>query len=147
MSDPGEVARHWGGPVPSHLKHGPQTRAAKVYGCDCRLCLPSGKRRPAKGQGQSARQRQRASRERLRGQPVPPHVRHGTYPYQYYRCRCDVCRAAVREARQRRLLRGREGWHGHWHEGPDTTTVHWPPRNLDEPWLCPDCGKFKVIPS
>lgn len=83
--------KYWGAPVPGHLKHGDDSYAAKVYGCDCRDCLPSGRRRAAKGQGMSARQREINLRANKKGKPVPPGTRHGIYAYKIYRCQCDIC--------------------------------------------------------
>lgn len=131
--------RHWGAPVPSHLKHGEGTYAMKVYGCDCPVCLPSGRRRSAAGEGKPQTQRSRELRNRKRGQPVPPGTKHGVYPYGTYGCRCDVCSAAhsATDARRRAAHRDRSaGW---FLVGPETTTIHWPPVGVGI-WTCPTCG-------
>lgn len=133
------VDRYWGLPVPSHLKHGTNTWAAKVYGCDCKLCLPSGKRRSRNGEGKSARQRQRESRARLLGQPVPPDVKHGVYAYHMYGCRCPTCRGARSDQQYRRKNRWRETSRGEWTERDGKDIIHWPPRDAEYPWVCPTC--------
>lgn len=136
-----EVARFWGLPVPGHLKHGNATRAANVYGCDCKACLPSGKRR---GKGTPAVERNRKSRQRLAGQPVPPGTKHGLYAYTVYRCRCSPCRAAKAEEKQRRDNAWRADARGDWVDGDPMTVVHWPPRGFGW-WECPQCHeKFEM---
>lgn len=136
MTHAREVELHWGAPVPAHLKHGSNTYASRVYGCSCRSCLPSGRRRPAKGQGAPRREVHRRSRNRLNGRPVPPGVKHGIYTYNVYGCRCDTCR----ETSARRLYRQRRAWrataHGRWVEHGDTTTICWPPAGAGPDWAC-----------
>lgn len=146
LSNADRRAQCWGLPVPEGLGHGMNTVAKKFYGCDCSVCLPSGQRRPPKGEGKGLAQRQRESRERLRGKPVPDHVRHGPYAYKVYRCRCDVCVARRHEAVAAMAAKKRRG-RGHWHDDVErgVTVVHWPPADLSEPWLCPTCD-YKIIP-
>lgn len=145
-----QVAKYWGAPVPSHLKHGKGTFAKKVYGCDCRDCLPSGRRnRRSDGKPFTPRERRLRSRMKLRGKPVPPGVKHGIYTYNVYQCRCDDCRAANRAERVRTENRWRKTARGHWstevRDGKQVEVIHWPPATLDEAWICPDCD-YKIIP-
>lgn len=143
-----EVARFWGLPVPSHLKHGQNTRAARTYGCDCSLCLPSGRRNRPRGQRMSSSERQKRLRAKKLGTPVPE-GRHGSHGYHVYGCRCDICRAARRDAGEKKRNAWRETARGHWHTeeraGVELDVLHWPPANLDEPWLCEVCD-YKIIP-
>lgn len=137
------VARYWGLPVPGHLKHGVRTTAARFYGCDCKLCLPSGKRR---GPGTPQAERQRKSVQRLRGTPVPPDLKHGIYVYRAYGCKCDVCRAAKAANKRQVDNRWRATACGDWQDGAELTTVHWPPRGFGW-WECPHCAeKFEMRP-
>lgn len=145
-----QVARYWGLPVPGHLQHGKGTFAKKVYGCDCVECLPSGRRRQVNGgRPLTGRERRMRSRHNLKGKPVPPGVKHGIYTYNVYGHRCDDCLAASRAERERRENRWRETARGHWstaiRDGHEVDVIHWPPAELDEPWICPDC-EYKIIP-
>lgn len=134
--------RHWGLPAPAHLQHGPGTRACQIYGCSCSTCLPSGRRRKPHGKGDSSTVRQRRSRHKLKGKPVPPGVKHGIYAFKYYGCKCEDCQAANRE----RLHRQRHPWmyretRGHWSTRGDLTVLHWPPAAAGKDWTCPECGE------
>lgn len=142
------VDKHWGLPVPEGLRHGRNTKACRVYGCSCKVCLPSGRRNARKGEvAKSHSERQREMRERLRGTPVPPTVKHGPYAYRTYACRCDVCM----EAKRAKGRRDRQGPPGRAVRSPHPTemgitVVHWPPAPLTEPWACPHCD-FKAFPA
>lgn len=122
--------RCWGLPVPSHLKHGKGTRACDVYGCDCKACLPSGRRtwkNSESGERAMTRaERQRKSRKKLRGQPVPEGTKHGVYTYRTYGCPCAACKAANRQDRHKR----RNAWMytatGHWSVGGGKDRIWWP---------------------
>lgn len=139
----------WGGPVPDHLKHGPNKRAARIYGCDCTVCLPSGKRCAPKGAGLSKAERAKRLRIAKKGQPVPEGTKHGPYAYKIYGCRCDVCRASTSTVRKRRRDRAPEGRQriGHWtrHVERGLDIIHWPAVNT-EPWACPECGEKIGVP-
>lgn len=102
-------------------------------GCRCKVCK-AGKQKIAG-----------ASRRALRGKTPN---KHGIYGYRVYGCRCKVCVGARNEERDRARVAERASWRGHYHNDAErgVTVVHWPPRELDEPWLCPDCD-FKVIPA
>lgn len=136
-------AKFWGLPVPPHLIHGQNRRAGNIYGCDCELCLPSGRRLKERGRPLTRQERTRRSRQNLYGKPVPPGVKHGIYTYRVYGCTCEACRAANRAERWRAKNRWRETARGHWstaiRDGHQVDVIHWPPAELDEPWLCPDC--------
>lgn len=143
------IDRHWGLPVPDGAKHGRNTKAARVYGCDCGVCLPSGRRQGRRGEGptKTSTERQREMRERLRGKPVPPTTKHGNYAYRTYGCRCDVCVGAKRAKNSRerqgppgRAVRIQGGEKG-------ITVVHWPPAILEETWQCPHCDFKAEVPA
>ncbi len=135
------VARHWGLPVPGHLKHGKGSYAGKVYGCACPLCLPSGRRATRPDRIPTHAERQRRLRTAKRRRPVPAGTKHGIYAYQVYQCRCDVCVKVHAE----NLARHRNAWRatarGHWSDLPDVTVVHWPPTGTGADWVCPHCGR------
>ena len=137
-------AAKWGAPVPAHLKHGPNLYAAKVYGCPCKVCLPTGRRKWKNIEGatgpKSHADRQRALRQRKKGQPVPPGTKHGEYAYRVYGCRCKVCKAATAEHADRMRNRWRETAHGRWTTVGVYETICWPPKNADPDWVCPSCG-------
>ena len=138
--------RYWGKPVPEGAKHGQASFAAKVYGCDCRACLPSGRRNWKNIEGAtgpvSKTERGRRLRANKRGEPVPPGTKHGRYTRKVYACKCDVCKNAENTARRA----ARESWrataHGRWEQiGPYKTGIDvicWPPRDADPDWQCPD---------
>lgn len=148
MSEPSPITiqrrkdrdRHWGMPVPEHLKHGSGTRAARIYGCDCKTCLPTGRRwrKTNEKPTPTHRDRQKKLREAKKGQPVPPDVKHGVYAYSVYGHRCDICRAAAAATFARRQNRWRETATGHWDDAGEMTVLHWPPRGVGM-WECPDC--------
>lgn len=114
--------------VPEGLVHGRNSRACRIYRCDCKACLPSGKRRPEVGTPQKERNRQ--LRERKWGTPVPEGTRHGRYAYRTYGCRCDVCVAAQEASRPRAESTAVER--------NDVTVMHWPPIG-EGMWECPVC--------
>lgn len=135
----------WGMPVPGHLKHGQGSRSAKVYGCECEACWPSGIRY-VKGVLTPHAERQKALRERKQGQPVPAEVKHGIYAYRVYGCRCDICVATNRRARKRQRSTWRNTTTGHWGSSKDATgapldVLHWPPVGHGD-WTCPSCGQL-----
>jgi len=132
--------KFWGLEVPEGRVHGPNSRSRRVYGCKCLACVPSGKTRPAKGEGMPQAERNRRLRQAKKGKPVPPTVKHGKYAYRTYGCRCDVCRAASERARSTHTWERKT--HGVWTEGPRTTTLCWPPRNAGPDWRC-DCGRIR----
>lgn len=126
--------KFYGLPVPPHLEHGKLT-AKSIYGCDCKVCLPSGRRNRINGDRLSRRDRSKRLRDSKRGQPVPEGVKHGVYAYNVYGHRCEICRAEHKDARRRTEMRKRRG---EWINRPDgITVVHWPAR---EGWACPDCA-------
>ena len=133
--------KKWGLPVPPHLKHGSNTYAAKVYGCPCKVCLPSGRRKWLHIEGEQAPQshveRQRRLRARKKGTPVPPGTKHGEYTYRVYSCRCTICKAATAEHSERMRNRWRETAHGRWTTVGDYETICWPPKNAGPEWTCP----------
>lgn len=135
-----EKARHWGAPVPPHLKHGRNTYAFKVYGCDCLVCLPAGKRRVMTPGGTPAKERNRKLRENKWGKPVPPGVKHGIYAYKVYGCRCDICKTAANSQREEYRNTWRTRATGSWSKQGKADVLHWPPvgRGI---WTCPDCGQ------
>lgn len=135
----GDRRRFWGGPVPEGLKHGPTTRASRIYGCPCTLCLPSGKRKH-RGNPEPHKVRQKRLRATKKGQPVPPGVKHGVYAARTYLCHCDICRSALRVTRHRKRTAWRETATGSWHDGPKKTVLHWPPVGQGR-WTCPECGQ------
>lgn len=120
-----------GAPMPKGLKHGPQSWARRVYQCGCRECLPSGKRRPAKGRGATQAEKARRLRENKRGKPVPDTVKHGKYAYKVYACRCDVCRAAAQKGRSGPDI-------SQYAEQGEVSVIHWPPIG-EGMWECPAC--------
>lgn len=124
--------RFWGLPVPPHLKHG-GSRAKGVYGCDCKACLPSGRRNKLDGEPLTSTERSRKLRENKKGEPVPPDVKHGIYGYDVYSCRCEVC---VEASNSRRRVDWRlRNSYGEWIQREDgVTIVHWP-RGVS----CPIC--------
>jgi hypothetical protein len=135
-----DVAKHWGLPVPSTVPHGSH-RAARVYGCACGLCLPSGRRRQVLEDRTLTRQeRQARSRRNLWGTPVPADVRHSTYTYNIYGCRCELCSKANSAANARQRNAWRKTARGVWTELPDRVILHWKPRTAGPDWVCPDCG-------
>lgn len=131
--------KYYGLPVPAHLKHGQNSRACRIYGCDCKACLPSG-RRVIRGRRMSGAERQRKLRQAKKGKPVPPTVKHGVYASRVYGCPCDICRAARNRVLKRQ--RAKRHWKttavGIWTTVFDTTTIHWPPVGQGT-WTCPDC--------
>lgn len=132
--------RYWGLPVPSHLKHGPNSRAVRIYGCDCKTCLPSGKRYKQPGGPITHKDRQKKLRETKKGKPVPEGTKHGVYAYRTYGCKCDICRAA----RSRKSHQEKNPWmyrptRGHWVEKDGVTSLCWPPATAGTDWEC-DCG-------
>jgi cytochrome c5 len=143
-----EQARLWGKPVPPHIRHHQRGRSRYVYGCTCELCIPPGLHPGGPRLGENAltgAERRKRSREKLRGKPVPSHVKHGIYAAQVYRCPCDVCHKAKLAQREAQRNRWRETSHGHWVDLPSGFTVlHWPPANAQPGWECPECGE---VPS
>lgn len=131
--------RDWGTPVPEHLRHGTRTMASDIYGCDCRECLPSGRRRPPRGEGLTRVERERRLRKNKRGQPVPPGS-HGIYGYKIYGCRCDFCEKANRDASRKQRASWRDTAVAHWGTRGGMDVVHWPPVG-EGTWSCPDCGQ------
>jgi hypothetical protein len=135
--------KHWGAPVPEGLKHGTNTYAAQVYGCDCRVCLPSGRRRAAPGEGIPRNERNRKLREAKLGKPVPPGVKHGPYAYKTYGCRCDICKQANRRQRKRgrmAWLASATGFYDFAAGGGEVDVIHWPPVGVGM-WTCNTCGQ------
>lgn len=137
---------HWGLPVPPGCKHGQGTWAAKVYGCDCKKCLPTGRRLRPRGQRIPHAERQQKLRESKHGQPVPPSVKHGIYAYKIYGCRCDPCVLASNARRRRRTWAWLKNATGHYAfaakkdaDNFDVDVIHWPPAGTGI-WTCPDCG-------
>lgn len=138
--------RHWGAPVPPHLKHGPATAAMKVYGCDCEVCLPSGRRYWQNTEGATGPapyiERDKKMRTAKRGTPVPANVKHGVYAYRVYACRCPVCMAARQANDERRrwlwLWRARGTWTMRRdEEGNELDVICWPPATAGPDWRCP----------
>lgn len=128
--------RYWGAPVPPHLKHGQATYVAQIYGCACKICLPSGRRR-GKGVTPPAI-RQKKSREKLRGTPVPPGTKHGVYTYKVYGCRCPLCQ----DAHRLQVHRHNNPWmyrptRGRWTVDGEKTILCWPPAGAAPDWKCP----------
>lgn len=134
----------WGTPVPPGVKHGPNTHAAKYRGCDCRVCLPSGRRTWRNTEGATGPKDRNAHhgalRARKKGTPVPENVKHGVYGYRIYGCRCEACRAAIREVGLRQRNAWREKSHGRWTTVGEFETICWPPRDAGPNWVCPSCG-------
>lgn len=132
---------HWGAPVPAHLKHGPNTYAGQVYGCNCKTCLPSGKRKWKNTEGASGPkshvERQRQLRADKKGTPVPAGTKHGEYAYRVYNCRCAICKAATAEHADRMRNRWRATAHGRWTTVGETEMICWPPKNAGPDWVCP----------
>lgn len=126
-----------GTPMPKGLKHGPQSWARRVYQCGCKECLPSGKRRPAKGTGATQTEKSKRLRHNKRGKPVPDTVKHGRYAYKVYACRCDECRAAAARARRPAAVRSRVDVSAYDDRG-EITVIHWPPVG-EGMWECPAC--------
>lgn len=139
--------RYWGAPVPPNLKHGQVTYVAKVYGCACSACLPSGKRTyrndEARERPFTPTERRKRSRHNLRGKPVPEGVKHGIYTYKVYQCRCAPCCQAEAD----RKSRARPPWQakarGRWTESKDSAgfpvdVICWPPAGAGPDWKCPD---------
>ena len=137
--------KFWGLEPPPHLKHGPATWAAKVYGCPCSTCLPSGKRTWKHTEGAtgplSGTERGRRLRASKRGQPVPEGTKHGGYASRVYGCKCEVCRGAnaaekhEKDNAWRALARGRwqtigDRWRG-------IEVICWPPKDAGPDWVCP----------
>lgn len=117
--------------IPDGLKHGTESRARRIYKCGCIECLPSGRRKPAKGEGQTNAERDRALRQRKKGKPVPEGTAHGNYAYRTYQCRCEVCRAAAAEKRRKAPKPKRVTVDG-------LGVFHWPPVG-EGMWECPTC--------
>lgn len=131
---------HWGTPVPPGRKHGRESYTAKIYGCDCKLCLPSGRRRADRGQGVDHATRQKKLRANKKGTPVPAGTKHGIYTYKTYGCRCDICvQTNRRRNRHQKSWAWLENATGHYAFDAKVTVIHWPPvgRGI---WTCPDCG-------
>lgn len=137
--------QHWGAPVPGHLKHGQTTWACKVYGCDCKLCLPTGRRNRPRGQAKTPVERDREYRHRKRGQPVPPGRKHGAWTYRSYKCRCAVCVAGNAALRKATAERWRERARGRWVDGKTLTVICWPPKNAGPEWSCPDPHHLEAL--
>jgi hypothetical protein len=127
-----------GTPAPEGLKHGRQSWARRAYHCGCGECLPSGKRRPAKGQGATQAEKSKRLRDSKRGQPVPDTVKHGRYAYKVYACRCPICRAAKANAEKRWSLRVARPDVARYDERGEITVIHWPPVG-EGMWECPEC--------
>lgn len=134
--------RYWGLPVPEGNRHGPKTNASRFYGCDCRLCLPSGQRKP-KGDGRATHaERQKKLREAKRGHPVPPGTRHGIYAQRVYGCTCEVCSAAISRQRHRKKnpWMYRDDLRGRWRQGKRNGQIMdvlcWPPASAGPQWAC-----------
>lgn len=136
--------RLWGEPIPSHLKHGPNTYAVKYYGCPCGICLPSGRRTWANTEDatgpKSHAERQKALRLAKRGQAVPASVKHGVYAYWTYDCKCDICSSAVSRGLARRRNAWRSRARGRWTTVGENEMICWPPRDAEPDWICPDCA-------
>jgi len=134
-------AKKWGAPVPGHLRHGSNTYAAKVYGCGCKVCLPSGRRkwknREDADRPMTHEERQRRLRASKKGTPVPEGTKHGIYTARVYLCKCDVCRAAKAAEFQRKKDRWRTKARGRWTSDGIVDTICWPPRDAGPEWTCP----------
>lgn len=127
----------WGLTPPAGARHGQQSWAAKVYGCDCKECLPSGERiwrsREDRDRPLAHGERQRRLRQKKRGQPVPPNVKHGIYANRTYGCICEICTAAKKKNSHRKS----NPWmyrptRGHWSTGRNSSgapvdLIWWPP--------------------
>ncbi len=134
--------RHWGAPTPPTIKHGPNTYAAKVYGCPCKVCLPSGRRKwMNREDGEPAAlthaQRQKRLRQSKKNTPVPPGTKHGIYTYRIYNCRCDICQAAQAAAHHQQINAWRENAHGRWTTVGENEMICWPPADAGPDWICP----------
>lgn len=134
--------KYYGLPVPPHLKHGQSSRAANIYGCDCKLCLPSGRRMTTK---MTHAERQRKLRQAKRGKPLPPGTKHGVYAYRVYGCRCDFCVHTFRKSHRGVKQSWRTRATGVWGTGVDAAgfpvdVLHWPPVGTGT-WTCPDCNQ------
>jgi hypothetical protein len=125
---------------PEGLKHGPNTWARKIYKCACADCVnPEPRRIPTHNE------RQKKLREAKRGKPVPPTTTHGIYAYRTYRCKCEICVNAGREA----YHRANNPWkyrptHGRWREENGVTTLCWPPAGAGPEWRCVCDAQHKV---
>lgn len=128
----------WGAPVPEGLRHGKRTTACDTYGCGCKVCLPSGRRKS--DVPLTALERGRRLRASKKGTPVPPGTKHGIYTYRVYGCKCDFCTAANRRSRTRERHTWRETAVGHWSTRRGNDVLHWPPAG-DGTWTCPECGE------
>lgn len=137
-------AAKWGKPVPGHLKHGPNNYAARVYGCGCKVCLPSGRRKWVNTEGatgpKSRTQRNAELRAKKKNTPVPDGVKHGVYTYRVYNCRCPTCQAAAAVVAARQANAWRAIAHGRWTTVGDSETICWPPKNAGPDWVCPSCA-------
>jgi hypothetical protein len=141
MSHADAKAKLWGTPIPEHLTHYRGSLACKIYGCDCKLCLPSG-RRNWQNRGESGpipgNERQARLVASKKGQPVPPGTKHGLYCKKVYDCPCKLGRTAALaqgrkyQARRRERDRGRPPGdpYGHWTTGYsggiDADIIWWP---------------------
>lgn len=121
----------WGLPVPAGRNHGPATWSRKVYGCPCPTCLPSRevtwKSDEGRTRSYTSAERQKRSRENLRGRPVPLGTKHGLYVRRFYGCKCPICSDAVRL----RNHRAKNPWmyrrtHGHWSMDGKSDIIWWP---------------------
>lgn len=140
-----QVERFWGLPVPPNLKHGNNTKAARAYGCDCKVCLPSGRRRRVfEDRPLTRMERARRHRANVYGTTPPPHIKHGIACARNYGCTCEVCSEAKRRANKRQAWLREWGWteraYGRYTLLPDKTIVHWPPAGSPPDWKCPHCG-------
>lgn len=137
-------ARYWGLPVPPNLIHGNMSYAARIYGCNCKLCLPSGKRSWTNTEGRTGpktpHERNRELRANKKGQPVPEGTKHGVYTYNVYNCRCAACKKAYALENERKRNAWRANSHGRWDTREEVDIICWPPKNADPDWVCPSCG-------
>lgn len=133
--------RLWGTPVPEGAAHGQNSYAARYLGCDCKTCLPSGKRKWMHVEGaagpQSHRERQQRLRAAKRGTPVPAGTKHGLYTYHVYNCRCAICKAAAAADSHEKRNRWRATAHGRWTTVGENETICWPPKDAGPDWVCP----------
>lgn len=134
--------RHWGQPIPETFKHGPRTNAYRFFGCDCRLCLPSGRRRPEPAGVATHAERQKKLRRAKRGKPVPQGTKHGLYANRVYGCSCEICSAAIARRRHRRKnpWMYRDDLRGRWRQGKRGGVIMdvlcWPPASAGPQWAC-----------
>lgn len=140
-----EKARLWGKPVPEGNKHGPRSYAARYYGCPCKVCLPSGRRKWINAEDREApmthAERQKKLREAKKGKPVPEGVKHGIYTARVYQCPCEVCKAAKKKSsRQEKRRSWRDRAYGHWTTANGVDTICWPPKDAGPDWVCPGCA-------